>query len=480
MEERRRSELRSDALSLKSWTTWVILACATAWCAATILVPFPWAMDVAGTAYLVCIFSLAVHLIFADRRLVVLLFILNLGCSLVLMTGVSLHFLGLDARWPTSLIVVLSQTQWLTVLGIIVATNNRGPRDQLETFMPIAVFFIAIGALRIVDADTLTYAQIRILNVVQDLLVLILALDAVIFNRRKSTAVRMMMMSIFLFITFDLAGVLPHSYMTVFAPEMITETLTRFMLFFGVATSWLIGLVVWLPDSEQIDLLFKLDPNQRTRQISADVIVIGLPLLILIFGTAPSAHAGLILGMASMISSGMIFIQYRHSAKQLEQVNEGLKRSVTTDPLTQLANRHGLSQSLEAMEHLGASAWFIDLNDFKVINDHYGHAVGDAVLQYAATQLQAVSEPGDVVSRYGGDEFAIIRPEPRPLELSSFARTLEQAVNQDVTLNGQPVSIRASVGSALAGAGPDVYEVVHFADLAMYMKKTRKMRQRTH
>ena len=134
----------------------------------TIYLPIQHAVYMAMAAYAVALFALCAKLAFANRRLVILLFIINLACTLTMMAGVSLKFFSIPMDWPTWAIVVFSEIQWVTLLAVIVATNNRTRKVQRQTFIPIAIVFISIGVLRVVDASALSLQQIRVLNSIQE------------------------------------------------------------------------------------------------------------------------------------------------------------------------------------------------------------------------------------------------------------------------------------------------------------------------
>jgi diguanylate cyclase (GGDEF)-like protein len=152
-----------------------------------------------------------------------------------------------------------------------------------------------------------------------------------------------------------------------------------------------------------------------------------------------------------------------------------LRRAAVTDPLTGVGNRSALRRRLDAACGPVTLA-IIDLDDFKPVNDTYGHDVGDAVLRQVAERIAGTVREDDLVVRFGGDEFAIVFADGEPIEgpspgLSRTTRRVVAAIEQPVALDGGPaIRVGASVGVATAVAG----EVVHLADAALYEAKNRK------
>ncbi|WP_286134284.1 EAL domain-containing protein [Methylobacterium sp. Leaf123] len=146
------------------------------------------------------------------------------------------------------------------------------------------------------------------------------------------------------------------------------------------------------------------------------------------------------------------------------------------DPLTDLANRATLHQILTetlAAETGGRCAvLYIDLDRFKPINDTFGHAVGDRLLQEVALRLRRTVSPRDVIARLGGDEFAVILRPADPNRLAGTAQQFLDALNQPYAVKRLPIRIGASIGIALAppvGCDPDL--LLRNADLALYAAK---------
>ena len=162
------------------------------------------------------------------------------------------------------------------------------------------------------------------------------------------------------------------------------------------------------------------------------------------------------------------------------------EQRVRTDALTRLASRAGLFEHLEALSEDAideCALAFIDLNEFKRINDTFGHAAGDEVLRIAALRIKAATRNRDVVARVGGDEFVVVYHGVRErAELTTMGQTIIDAFKSDVSVDGATLRIRASVGIALAsdwssddavGRLSRAEQLMSLADRAMYLAKRR-------
>ena len=163
-----------------------------------------------------------------------------------------------------------------------------------------------------------------------------------------------------------------------------------------------------------------------------------------------------------------------------------LEHKALHDPLTGLPNRSrlldGLSEAVRqaAAPEIGVAALFVDLDDFKVLNDRRGHATGDELLRQIADRLRDAVRPGDTVSRYGGDEFVIVVE-----RLTDVAQAVEVAeriraiLDAPFEVEGEGVTIGASIGIAVTwghdGDGmPSTPEaLLRAADAAMYEAKRK-------
>jgi diguanylate cyclase (GGDEF)-like protein len=150
------------------------------------------------------------------------------------------------------------------------------------------------------------------------------------------------------------------------------------------------------------------------------------------------------------------------------------------DPLTELPNRHFLTERLgEALarcdERGGRMALlFLDLDSFKVINDSLGHELGDRLLTIVANRLRAALRPGTLLARLGGDEFTILLEGlPSLAEAQATARRCIAAIQRPVLLAGREVVITPSIGLVLNPAARTPTELMRDADAALYQAKAQ-------
>ena len=161
-------------------------------------------------------------------------------------------------------------------------------------------------------------------------------------------------------------------------------------------------------------------------------------------------------------------------------LEEQLKRMAFHDPLTLLANR---SLFRDRVEHAvavsrrngrGVAVMFVDLDNFKKINDSFGHAQGDRVLHKSAQRLVKATRNGDTVARLGGDEFAVLLENLMGKEqVLEIASRIVETLQESLDLPGADVRVAASVGVAFATPDDGVEELMRNADVAMYSAKAQ-------
>ena len=154
-----------------------------------------------------------------------------------------------------------------------------------------------------------------------------------------------------------------------------------------------------------------------------------------------------------------------------------LERRATRDGLTGCLNRAAITASLRhalESESSGTGVVFVDLDDFKAVNDTLGHAAGDELLQIVADRLTGAVRERDLVGRLGGDEFLVVCPAVGDAEaVNVLAERIGAAVRQPAMIEGQPLVPNASIGVAWSEDG-DADDLVRSADEAMYAAKERR------
>ncbi|MFN3565782.1 MAG: diguanylate cyclase domain-containing protein, partial [Burkholderiaceae bacterium] len=149
------------------------------------------------------------------------------------------------------------------------------------------------------------------------------------------------------------------------------------------------------------------------------------------------------------------------------------------DPLTQLPNRlllrDRVDQAISRAARTGTrlALLFVDLDDFKRVNDSFGHQAGDALLREIASRLGQCVRDTDTVSRYGGDEFVVALPDLADLGVvERVARCISEQVSAPLHAAGAQVRVSCSIGVAIyPGDGEDCDALVRHADAAMYAAK---------
>ncbi len=168
---------------------------------------------------------------------------------------------------------------------------------------------------------------------------------------------------------------------------------------------------------------------------------------------------------------------FRDMTEQVRLQNE-LAHQAFHDPLTGLANqalfRDRLAMASARLARHGGmlAVMFIDLDDFKTVNDSLGHPAGDSLLVTVSERISSCLRPGDTAARLGGDEFAVLIDELHgPEDATGVAGRIVAVLQEPVMLSSTQVSAAASIGIAYGSAATGVDDLLRNADLAMYTAK---------
>jgi diguanylate cyclase (GGDEF)-like protein len=216
------------------------------------------------------------------------------------------------------------------------------------------------------------------------------------------------------------------------------------------------------------------DPNSRVR--AKDSVV--SPLFI---GAATSPWAAasqyiLATSWSTAFSLGLVLAL----AVCLLALRRGLRRErelARTDELTGIDNRRAFYELADREIRRAArygkafTVACFDIDDFKQVNDRYGHAAGDAVLRLTADTAGKTVRASDVVARLGGDEFAILLPETTAASSETAIRKLQRAISDNVQVSGRAMTVSLGAVTCLEGATETVDAVLRSADKLLYAAK---------
>jgi diguanylate cyclase (GGDEF)-like protein/PAS domain S-box-containing protein len=182
-------------------------------------------------------------------------------------------------------------------------------------------------------------------------------------------------------------------------------------------------------------------------------------------------ESGKIIGAVETFSNNTDLFKARYMIRNLEQ-------TATLDPLTKIGNRRygeirlksALMEFQETKNPFGLL--FIDVDDFKKINDTYGHDIGDRILHIVANTIRLNLSQSDTIIRWGGEEFLILVDVSHPVNLREIAEKLRNLVERShLQLANNEIGVTASIGATLAQANDTPETIVTRADQLMYKSK---------
>ncbi len=203
------------------------------------------------------------------------------------------------------------------------------------------------------------------------------------------------------------------------------------------------------------------------------------PALVVCLQLAGAPRDPALVGGGTLVMVPLVVARLAQLARRQAEFEHLLHDLAAHDELTGLPNRRTMARHLDELldraaagGSAGVVVLYIDLDGFKAVNDTYGHVVGDRLLRTVATRIRASVRPGDMVARFGGDEFVVLLEGTRAVGVD-IATRIEAALEPPVTIGAVRASSRASIGIAVSspGLGSIAARLLDRADAEMYCAK---------
>ncbi len=249
---------------------------------------------------------------------------------------------------------------------------------------------------------------------------------------------------------------------------------------FGAYILWLVPLVFYSA-RWRLSAKVSLSIGLTVAYVGVYVYAVSVPPLVVI-DQAHLTVTGIVNALVLFLVIAALAYVFRQAATTTEsvltQANLALERQANTDPLTGLSNRRqmhdDLSQSVaqHGMHHTTFSVVIADIDDFKALNDYYGHEAGDLVLIQVARMMRGSLREQDRVARWGGEEFMILLADTGLDEAKVAAeRLLAQIAVKPIDIDGQNLTVTLTMGVAEFDGESDPSACIKRADAALYLGK---------
>ncbi len=288
-------------------------------------------------------------------------------------------------------------------------------------------------------------------------------------SRRRNRALRLLLLALVAVLIGDIAYVYSLSRAMPMSPGLLDG-----VYLLGYAS---LALAALDPQMATMRHRQRAAPQQNRRRVTFVIVMLAVCAAIPVLGTAVSTTDLVV--RSSLLSAILIgtFLRGERAICLLIHSEDDARYRAAHDALTGLPNRTMLDEQFAQLESLDTRGsifvLFVDLDNFKMVNDSYGHRVGDEMIAAAAHRIRATVRSSDTVVRYAGDEFIVLGRCTRP-EIETLARSLIERIAEPFVLSAANTYMTASIGIASARSRSHTLDdLIREADTSMYHAKSQ-------